>query len=165
MAQDLNDPKTSQYHDLILFTAVVCVVTRHARLFLLRRSVALRKWSYNRRFASAIFSATQRYNIVTTLLRIVTTLFQHCNDVLRWKSSLRIVPCNITLGGYDFVCNKKFNLTKIFLPKGVKCYTRRFVTTIFSATQRCTIVSKGDNIVPTLQRCVALKIVVANRAV
>lgn len=43
MAQDLNDPKTSQYHDLILFTAVVCVVTRHARLFLLRRSVALRK--------------------------------------------------------------------------------------------------------------------------
>ena len=30
MAQDLNDPKTSQYHDLILFTAVVCVVTRHA---------------------------------------------------------------------------------------------------------------------------------------
>ena len=107
MAQDLNDQKTSQYHDLILFTAVVCVVTRHARLFLLRRSVALRKWSYNRRFASAIFSATQRYNIVTTLLRIVTTLFQHCNDVLRWKSSLRIVPCNITLGGYDFVCKLK----------------------------------------------------------
>ena len=45
------------------------------------------------------------------------------------------------------------------------CYTRRFATTIFSATQRCNIVSNGSNIVPTLQRCVALKIVVANRPV
>ena len=39
-----------------------------------------------------------------------------------------------------------------------RCYTRRFATTIFSATQRC-------NIVATLKRCVALKIVVANRPV
>ena len=30
-----------------------------------------------------IFSATQRCNIAATLFRIVTTLFQHCNDVLR----------------------------------------------------------------------------------
>ena len=43
------------------------------------------------------FSATQRWNIVATLFRMVTTLFQHCNAVLRLKSSLRIVPCNITL--------------------------------------------------------------------
>ena len=28
---------------------------------------------------------------------MLATLFQHCNAVLRWKSSLRIVPCNITL--------------------------------------------------------------------
>ena len=34
-----------------------------------------------------------------------------------------------------------------------------------SATQRCNIVSNGYNIVPTLQRCVVLKIVVAYRRV
>ena len=28
---------------------------------------------------------------------MVTTLFQHCNAVLCWKSSLRIAPCNISL--------------------------------------------------------------------
>ena len=52
-------------------------------------------WSYTRRFATTILSATQRCNIVATLFRIVTTLFQHCNAVLRKKSSLPIVPCNI----------------------------------------------------------------------
>ena len=37
-------------------------------------------------------------HIITTLLRnCVETLFQHCTAVLRKKSSLRIVPCNITL--------------------------------------------------------------------
>ena len=40
-----------------------------------------------------------------------------------------------------------------------------FATTIFSATQRCNIVSNDYNIVPTLQRCVVLKIVVANHPV
>ena len=49
-----------------------------------------------RRFATTIFSATQRCNIIATLFRMVTTLFPHCNAVLRQKSSLRIVPCNIT---------------------------------------------------------------------
>ena len=34
---------------------------------------------------------------VATLFRTVTTLFQHCNTVLSKKSSLRIVPGNITL--------------------------------------------------------------------
>ena len=34
-----------------------------------------------------------------------------------------------------------------------------------SVTQRCNIVSNGYNIVPALQRCVALKIVVVNRLV
>jgi len=34
---------------------------------------------------------------VATLFRIGTTLFQRWNSVLRYKSSLRIVPCNITL--------------------------------------------------------------------
>ena len=53
------------------------------------------------------------------------------------------------------------------------CYTGRFATTIFSATQVsnaalqpcCDIVSNGCNIVLTLLRCVALKIVVANGVV
>ena len=50
-------------------------------------------------FATTIFSATQSCNIVATLFRMVTTLLQHCNAVLRLKSSLRnrIVQCNITL--------------------------------------------------------------------
>ena len=30
-----------------------------------------------------VFNATQRCNIVATLFRMVTTLFQHCNAVLR----------------------------------------------------------------------------------
>ena len=45
-------------------------------------------------------------------------------------------------------------------------YTRRFATTIFSRTHAlqycCDIVSNSYNIVPTLQRFVALKVVVAN---
>ena len=61
-----------------------------------RRRCCLR-WCYTRRFAMTIFSATQRCNIVATLFRIVTTLFQHWNAVFSWKSSLRIVQCSITL--------------------------------------------------------------------
>ena len=34
-----------------------------------------------------------------TLFRTAATLFQHCDAVLRYKSSLEIVPCNITLRG------------------------------------------------------------------
>ena len=34
------------------------------------------------RFATKIFSATQRCNIDATLFRIVTALFQHCSPVL-----------------------------------------------------------------------------------
>ena len=34
--------------------------------------------------------------VVATLFGIVATLFQHCYDVLRSKSTLRIVSCNIT---------------------------------------------------------------------
>ena len=37
---------------------------------------------YTRRFATTVLSATQRCNIVATLFRIVTTLFQRCNAVL-----------------------------------------------------------------------------------
>ena len=38
-----------------------------------------------------ICSTTQRCNIVATLFLMLATLFQHCNAVLQWKSSLRIV--------------------------------------------------------------------------
>ena len=41
-------------------------------------------FSITRRFATTIFSVTQRCNIVATLFRIVTTLFQHCNAVLHF---------------------------------------------------------------------------------
>ena len=41
------------------------------------------KGCYTHRFATTIFSATQRYNIVAALFRMATTLFQHCNNVLR----------------------------------------------------------------------------------
>ena len=41
------------------------------------------------------FSATQRCNIVATSFRMVTTLFQYCNAVLR------IVPCNITFRQHE----------------------------------------------------------------
>ena len=34
-----------------------------------------------RRFATTIYGATRRYNIVGTLNRMVATLFQHCNAV------------------------------------------------------------------------------------
>ena len=59
-----------------------------------RRRCCLIRWCYTRRFAMMIFSATQHCNIVATLFRIVTTLFQHCNAVFPWKSLLRIVRCN-----------------------------------------------------------------------
>ena len=36
------------------------------------------------------FLATQYYNIVATLFRMVVTLFQHCHAVMRSKSSLRM---------------------------------------------------------------------------
>ena len=40
---------------------------------------------YTGRFATTIFSVIQRCNIVATLFRIVSTLIQHCNAVLRKK--------------------------------------------------------------------------------
>ena len=67
-------------------------------------NVALR-WCYTRRFATTSFSATQHYNIVATLLRMVTTLFQHCYAMLRSKSSLRIVSRNITFRPSSFDAN------------------------------------------------------------
>ena len=47
------------------------------------RMLAVWRWCYTRWFATTIFSASQRCDIVATLFRMVTTLFQHCNAVLR----------------------------------------------------------------------------------
>ena len=47
------------------------------------------RWCYSRRFATTIFSATQCCNIITTLFRIGTTLFQHCN--LYWENKKRSI--------------------------------------------------------------------------
>ena len=41
--------------------------------------------------------AIQHCKIVAKLIHMVATLFQHCNAVLRKKSPLQIVPCNISL--------------------------------------------------------------------
>ena len=42
------------------------------------------------------------------------------------------------------------------------CYMGRFVTTILSATRRCNVGTIRTNVATMLQRCVSLKIVVAN---
>ena len=49
------------------------------------------------RFAKTVFSAPQLFNVGTVLQPFETMLQQCCNAVLRQKSSLRMVPCNITL--------------------------------------------------------------------
>ena len=102
--------------------------SRTLKLFLL----TLVRSCYGRQFATTIFSAVQHYNIAATLFRMVTTLFQHSNVLpacrrllfpllhvqqrkletsarrqsnvmLRWKSPLRIVSCNITFRKIIFV--------------------------------------------------------------
>ena len=50
---------------------------------------------YTRRFAATIFRTTQRCNVGTMLWPFETMSQQCCNVVLRWKSSLRIVSCNV----------------------------------------------------------------------
>ena len=51
---------------------------------------------YTGRIATTIFNATHHFHIVATL-------FQHCYAVLGKKSSLRIVPCNITLKAWHIL--------------------------------------------------------------
>ena len=43
-----------------------------------------------------MLSSTQHYSIGATLFQTVAALFQHCNAVLRWESSLQIISSNIT---------------------------------------------------------------------
>ena len=48
------------------------------------------------RFATTIFRATQHYNIVATLFRMVATLFQHCYAVWRSNLSCRCKSSQVT---------------------------------------------------------------------
>ena len=48
------------------------------------------------RFATTIFSVTQRCNVATMLQPFETMSQQCCNAVLRLKSLLQIVSCNIS---------------------------------------------------------------------
>ena len=54
----------------------------HMLQFEMGHSRVTSRLCYSRRFATKIFRATQRCNIVATLFRIVTTLLQHCNGGL-----------------------------------------------------------------------------------
>ena len=68
------------------------------------------------------FSARHHSNIVATLFWMVTTLFQHCYAVLRNKSSLRIVPCNITLTLFANVVCAPYNwMCYVLLLQDVYC--------------------------------------------
>ena len=85
-------------------------------------------------FATTIISAIQRCNIVAIILlfRMVAALFQHCITLLRLKSSLQIVPCNVTL---KFSKNKIVIETtkKIFVPcldvhcNNARCFPEKYL--------------------------------------
>ena len=45
------------------------------------------------------------------------------------------------------------------------CYTGQFGTTIFSAAQRCNVVTISNNVAAMFPLCISLKIVVVNRSV
>ena len=55
------------------------------------------RWRYTGRFATTIFSAVQPCNVGTMLQPFQAMSQQCCNAVLRKKSCLPIVPCNIIL--------------------------------------------------------------------
>ena len=90
------------------------------------------RWCYTGQFATTIFSATKRCNVGTMLQPFETILQQCCNAVLRQKSSLRIVPCNITFNndngnGSENVtvkvnsCFSKFCRVYSNFPENFKC--------------------------------------------
>ena len=80
------------------------------------------RWCYTRRLATTIFSATQRCNIVATLFRIGTTLFQLCNASWlcyaknrRFESSSITSPLqNFTLQLLHFIMQRKSPLLMLF---------------------------------------------------
>ena len=68
------------------------------------------RWCYMGRFATTIFSATQRCNIVATLFRIAPASFQHCNAWSAknrpWKSLGLIKKLISCLKNWSFVFDR-----------------------------------------------------------
>ena len=108
-------------------------------------------------------------HIISTLLRHCCEWLQHCYVLMRKKSPLQIVPCNITLT--DPVkpylvrkCrthpNESGQLKSAYFYNSELCggtsrwrYTRRFAPTIFSATQRCNVGTMLQRFKTMLQQC------------
>ena len=72
-------------------------------------------------------------HIIATLFRMVATLFQHCYSVLRKKSSLRIVPCNIASTLTAWISISLFHLASRFAAffvssRNASCAEERCVT-------------------------------------
>ena len=91
------------------------------------------RWCYTRRFTTTIFSSTKRCNIVAALFRMFFFSFRDCKSCV-----------------YNCDGHPSFN------------FSLRSSHIWFSYIHNF-IVSNSYNIAPTLQRCVALKMVVADR--
>ena len=74
-----NNNSVGAWHFLVHFLAVLCKQT--TRKFQLRRCCYRNlSWCFTGQFATTIFSAIHRYNIVLILFWMVAALFQHCNN-------------------------------------------------------------------------------------
>ena len=100
---------------------------------------------------------------------MVATLFQHCNAVLRWKSLLRMVSCNITLKrprrGRDNrelkqrrrrrqrerQQSNRFKLAKQQLCMGITLFCTFLCRRCRTTTWKC-LISRFDEAVKTKQR-------------
>ena len=91
------------------------------------------RWCYTRRFTTTIFNSTKRCNIVAALFRMFFFSFRDCKSCV-----------------YNCDGHPSFN------------FSLRSSHIWFSYIHNF-IVSNSYNIAPTLQRCVALKMVVADR--
>ena len=87
----------------------------------------------------------------------VATLLRYCLEWLQHCSNIATLYCSQ---------NRRYESFRVTSPLQTVCGLHEMIHNDgFSATQRCIIVSNGCNIVPILQRCIALKIVVAHNSV
>ena len=113
--QSVHKPKgrNNVWFVFFLTLLVLCIMLLPAGgLFVTQSGPTLISWCYTRRFATTIFSATLRCKVGTMLQQFETTSQQCYNAVLRWKSTLWIVPCNIT-----YSLRRRRNLTPVSLSK------------------------------------------------
>ena len=87
MAQNLFDMWHSTFDRSCFWTeaqsSMIFVAAKKLYGIVWTKPLFLLRWCYTRRFATTIFSATQRCFIVAILFRMVATLFQYCNALLR----------------------------------------------------------------------------------